>query len=261
LKVIIKKIILVIFFVNDKNRIKNTIVRRNSMPRIEFVVRIIVAFLLGGLIGLERQYRQRMAGIKTNVLVCLGACLFVMFSNLTGGDQNARLAAQVVSGIGFLGGGVIIRDGFNIRGLTTAATLWCTAAVGVLTSEGHFFEAFSGAVMILIANVALRPIARRMYHDADDRKDEEVLYEIRVRCLQDNEFIIRSMLMELIKEGKLTLRNLESEDIDGVDKMIVSARITSAGRIDETMEKIVSSISRQEGVGSVGWEVLGIVEH
>src|ERR1700722_15434038 len=93
-----------------------------------FALRIGFALLLGALIGLERQWRQHTAGLRTNTLVCLGAALFVSLAPLIGQpSESTRDAAQVVSGIGFLGGGVILREGFTVRGMNTAATLWCSA--------------------------------------------------------------------------------------------------------------------------------------
>jgi putative Mg2+ transporter-C (MgtC) family protein len=120
----------------------------------------VTALLLGGVIGLERQWRQRMTGLRTNGLVAVGSAMFVMMGGLIVGDgSQGRVAAYVVSGIGFLGGGVILKDGFNIRGLNTAATLWCTAAVGTLAGLGRFDFAVLGALGVLSANLILRPIA------------------------------------------------------------------------------------------------------
>jgi putative Mg2+ transporter-C (MgtC) family protein len=126
------------------------------MTQLEFVIRLGVAFLLGSALGLERQWRQRMAGLRTNTLVATGAALFVMLSVLTPGDSSpTRVAAQVVSGIGFLGGGVILREGLTVRGLNTAATLWCAAAIGALAGAGFLFHASVGAVTVLVANFSL----------------------------------------------------------------------------------------------------------
>ena len=98
---------------------------------LDSLISLLGAFILGGLIGFERQYRQRTAGLRTNVLVALGAAIFVdIANNLTGADGSVRVIAYVVSGIGFLGAGVIMRQEGNIQGLNTAATLWCSAAVG-----------------------------------------------------------------------------------------------------------------------------------
>ena len=109
----------------------------------QFAVNLAAAFALGSLIGAERQWRQRMAGLRTNALVATGAAMFVMLAMPTP-DNTMRVAAQVVSGIGFLGAGVIMREGLTVRGLNTAATLWCSAAVGTLSGSGQVHLAAVG---------------------------------------------------------------------------------------------------------------------
>ena len=108
-----------------------------------FVGRTVAALLMGAGLGLERQYRGHPAGLRTNALVSVGAALFVSLSGLLPGPNvdPTRIASYVVSGIGFLGGGVILREGFSVRGMNTAATLWCTAAVGTLCGSGFVAEA------------------------------------------------------------------------------------------------------------------------
>lgn len=96
--------------------------------------------MLGAAVGIEQQWRQRMAGLRTNTLVSTGAALFVMLSVLIVGDSSPnRIVAQVVSGIGFFGAGVIMWDGHNVRGLNTAATLWCSAAIGTLAGDASLY--------------------------------------------------------------------------------------------------------------------------
>ena len=109
-----------------------------------FIIRLVICFSLSILIGLERQLRHRMVGLRTNVLVCIGAFLFVYLSYGIDVNDKTRVAAQVVSGIGFLGAGVILRDGSKIKGLNTAATLWCVSAIGVLCASGLVVEAVQG---------------------------------------------------------------------------------------------------------------------
>lgn len=126
-----------------------------------FLIRITICFALSILIGLERQLRHRMVGLRTNVLVCIGAFLFVYLSfgaNIVNSDTT-RIAAQVVSGIGFLGAGVILRDGSKIKGLNTAATLWCVAAIGTLCAAGLVVEATIGTAFVLLSNVILRLVS------------------------------------------------------------------------------------------------------
>ena len=107
-------------------------------PFLDTVVSYLAAFVLGTLIGAERQYRQRTAGLRTNALVALGSAAFVDLGQRLGGDvESIRIIAYVVSGIGFLGAGVIMKEGMNVRGLNTAATLWCSAAVGARPASGN----------------------------------------------------------------------------------------------------------------------------
>ncbi|EPG2539474.1 TPA: MgtC/SapB family protein, partial [Acinetobacter baumannii] len=143
---------------------------------IDTLISLSAAFILGALIGFERQYRQRTAGLRTNVLVAVGAAIFVDIAiNLTGADGAVRVIAYVVSGIGFLGAGVIMRQEGNIHGLNTAATLWCSAAVGAAAGADLIIEAILATAFILSANTLLRPIV----HIIDRRPlddDTEVLH-------------------------------------------------------------------------------------
>ena len=127
----------------------------------EIAIRLGSALLFGSLIGFERQWRQRMAGLRTNALVAIGAAGFVVFSvMLSGNDSPTRVAAQIVSGIGFLGAGVILREGLNIQGLNTAATLWCSAMVGTFAGAGELVASALGAAFVVGTNLFLRPIVR-----------------------------------------------------------------------------------------------------
>jgi putative Mg2+ transporter-C (MgtC) family protein len=137
------------------------------------VGRIALAALLGGFIGLEREYRGYPAGVRTMALVCMGSALFADMSRVYGG--NDRIAAQIVSGIGFIGAGLIFREGYSVRGVTTAATIWATAAVGVaLGAEGYIIAIFGAlfAVVLLelrIVTKNIRPGARNS--DGPDPED------------------------------------------------------------------------------------------
>ena len=129
------------------------------MTWIDFAIRLLVGFFLGVGIGIERQWLKSRAILKTNVLVTLGAAMFVMLSIMTPGDASpTRISAQIVSGIGFLGGGVILREGASVRGINTAATLWCAAAIGTLVGSGYFIQAYLGTFAVVGANLLLRPL-------------------------------------------------------------------------------------------------------
>src|SRR6202035_5619151 len=129
-------------------------------PR-EIAIRLATALLVGVVIGVERQWRQRIAGLRTNALVSIGAAGFVVFSTMVSGDNSpTRVAAQVVSGVGFLGAGVILREGINITGLNTAATLWCSAMVGTFAGAGQLAASGIAAGFVVLTNLFLRPLVR-----------------------------------------------------------------------------------------------------
>ncbi len=166
-----------------------------------------------------------------------------------------RLAAQVVSGIGFLGAGVIMRDGINVRGLNTAATLWCSAAIGTLTSAGFIIHAGIGTLFILIANILLRTVIKKMQITESHEQEYEIFYTFRVVCTENVEFHVRSLLMHMINSENIMLVNLESTDINPMGKVQVTARIISVGKNHGILEKIASRISLETGITAVGWDV------
>ena len=130
--------------------------------------RVVVAAGLGGAVGLERELREREAGFRTHLLVSVGSCLFTLvsaygFNEFRGGSVDpTRIAAQIVTGIGFLGAGAIIRQGFSVRGLTTAATLWVVAAIGMASGAGYFSVAVITTALVLFSLWPLRIVAFRV---------------------------------------------------------------------------------------------------
>ena len=146
----------------------------------DFIIRIIVCFLLSIAIGIERQYRHKLVGLRTNVLVSLGAFMFnwVTFASLD--SDSTRIAAQVVSGIGFLGAGIIMKDGNKVKGLNTAATLWCVAAIGVMTSSGLLIEASIGTIMVLASNIILRFISISIMNRVKNNQRETCILQSKV---------------------------------------------------------------------------------
>src|ERR1700745_2775907 len=153
----------------------------------DFALRLAVGVGCAALIGFERQWRARLAGLRTNALVAGGATLFVLYAVATEDSSPTRVASYVVSGIGFLGGGVILREGFNVRGMNTAATLWCSAALGTLAGMGLLIEGAIGALVVLVANLALRPLAERIQLRSHRSIAIETLYRIRITCSGDRQ--------------------------------------------------------------------------
>ena len=123
-----------------------------------FVLRLLASILAGGFVGLERQFNNKSAGFRTNTLVAMGACIYVLINvKLTGeGGDPTRIIGQIVTGIGFLGAGVILHHGGNIHGLTTAATIWCSAALGSLAGLGLYWEALICTAAVVIINTTFK---------------------------------------------------------------------------------------------------------
>ncbi len=224
------------------------------MTIMEFAMRIGASVLFGFLIGAERQMTGHMAGIRMNILVCLGTNLFVLFSALMDAPDPTRIAAQIVSGVGFLGSGIIFKEGVHVRGLNTAATIWCTAAIGVLTSSGELLYALTATGMLLAANLLFRPIANWI-RPLECFDESENYYKVTVTCTEDKELPIRSALMNLVRGTRFLLMNLESADIIG-DKVEIEATFLCAGRRrDEIAENLIGKVALEEGVTSIGWEM------
>lgn len=222
-----------------------------------FVLRVAVAMLLGAVIGAERQLRQRLAGLRTNALVASGASLFVLVSAYTGDVSSAgRISGQVVSGIGFLGAGVIMREGLNIRGLNTAATLWCSAAIGVLCGMGLLVEAALGAMVILCANIVLRDAALRINRLNVVDTEMEQRYAIHIVCHADDEVHVRTLLLHTLSNMSFTLQSLLSRDLEDNNCLLVSAEILAQSGHQSQLEQIVSRVSLEKSVTSVRWTLL-----
>jgi putative Mg2+ transporter-C (MgtC) family protein len=129
----------------------------------EDLYRLLAAFCLGGLLGFEREFHHKFAGLRTNILICVGAALFTIFSINIGGDPG-RIAAQVVTGVGFIGAGVIIHEGGEVRGLTTASTIWLAAALGIGAGCGYSLFALIAALLALVVLWFLPWVERRIGH-------------------------------------------------------------------------------------------------
>jgi putative Mg2+ transporter-C (MgtC) family protein len=222
-----------------------------------FAWRLAAALLLGAIVGLERQWRQRMAGTRTNALVAAGASAFVMAGLLLDGDPSARgrIASYVVSGVGFLGAGVIFKDSANIRGLNTAATIWCSAAIGVLAGFGAPHLSLLLAVAVIFTNVVLRPLAYRLHPVLPDVTPTETTYELNLTCRSVDESHLRALLLSTISQSPAVLQSIHSEDVEGTDRMRIRADLSTPGLNNEILEHIVTRISFEPSVSAVSWSI------
>jgi putative Mg2+ transporter-C (MgtC) family protein len=221
-----------------------------------FLLNLGTALLLGVAIGIERQFRQHPAGLRTNALVCVGAALFVSLSALTGDPAGpTHMATYVVSGIGFLGGGVILREGMTVKGMNTAATLWCSAAVGTMAGAGLYLFAVAATATILVMHIALRPCGN--WIDVRQRKstDVDTSYKLLVVCHGKDEGLIRSIVLRHINtHPKMIVHGISTQDSAEADQTIVIAEIYSAERNDRALQDVMSRLNIEPGVKSVRWE-------
>ena len=227
------------------------------MPIQEFMFRLGLAFGLGILIGVERQYRQRLAGLRTNTLVCVGSALFIMLSeSITGDSSPSRIAAQIVSGIGFLGAGVIMKEGLNVKGLNTAATLWCSAAVGSLAGVGLWKHASLGAGSIVVLHIVLRPLAYIINRRFIQTGVLYTRYIISITTHPKFESYVRKVLLHTLENEIFQLKSLQSKD-DGVGRFVtIEADVQSEGKQDNTVEKIIAMLVMEKEVTGAKWEVI-----
>jgi putative Mg2+ transporter-C (MgtC) family protein len=224
---------------------------------LDIALRLGTALLIGAVIGFERQWRQRMAGLRTNALVAIGAAGFVIFSATASSDNNpTRVAAQIVSGIGFLGAGVILREGINVRGLNTAATLWCSAMVGTFAGAGLLLASALAGAFVVGTNLFLRPLVQLVNRQPLGATEVEVHYEVELRCRGQDEAHIRASLLQAAASAGLGLRRLTSEDLEDSPQVTVSALLVSHDRNDAALEQIIGRMSLEPYVTAAHWHAL-----
>jgi putative Mg2+ transporter-C (MgtC) family protein len=229
----------------------------SGISTFQFGLRLAAAIAMGATVGLERQWRQRMAGTRTNALVAAGAAAFVMTGFLIDGDPSARgrIVSYVVSGVGFLGAGVIFKDAGNVRGLNTAATIWCSAAIGALAGLGALNLALVLAAAVLLANLLLRPLAYRLHPVLPDPNPVETQYEVDLTCKTSVAAHVRALLLSTITRLPVTLQSIHAEQDDTRDEVQIRAQMTTAGRNNEAIEQVVMRLSMEDDVSTLSWSI------
>ena len=225
----------------------------NLTSLVDTLVSLSAAFILGGLIGFERQYRQRTAGLRTNVLVAVGAAIFVDMANRLGGAEGAvRVVAYVVSGIGFLGAGVIMREEGNVRGLNTAATLWASAAVGACAGADLILEALLGTLFVLAANTLLRPTVNNINRQPLDVISSEVTYMVYVIARRHQQKAVLALL-----EAELERSNYPARDLDvhafGQDEVEIEGTLVATSVDGDELDALIARISTSTLVVQAFW--------
>ena len=214
---------------------------------------LVTAFVLGSLIGFERQMRQRTAGLRTNTLVAVGAAVFVDMANRLGGHDGAiHVTAYVVSGIGFLGAGAIMKEGANVTGLNTAATLWGSAAVGACAGADLIGEAVLAALFVLASNTLLRPVVNRINRQPINEQASEAIYRVYVICRRETQGDVREKLVELLEAGNYPVRDVDQHAFGQQDAEIQATLFATAVDSDE-LDRITVQLEAQAGVLQAFW--------
>ena len=220
---------------------------------LNMVVSLITAFLLGGLIGFERQVRQRTAGLRTNTLVAVGAAVFVgMAYRLNGHEGAVHVAAYVVSGIGFLGAGAIMKQGANITGLNTAATLWGSAAVGACAGASLIVEAFVAALLVLASNTLLRPVVNQISRRPIDEESSEATYRFYVICHREVQADVREKLVEVLETANYPVRDIDQHAFGQSDAEI-QATLYATSVDSSELDRISTEMEALIGVTQAFW--------
>jgi len=225
----------------------------NLASLLDTFVSLTAAFILGGVIGFERQYRQRTAGLRTNVLVAVSAAVFVDMANrLNGHEAAVHVIAYVVSGIGFLGAGAIMREEGNVRGLNTAATLWGSAAVGAAAGADLILEAALATFFVLAANTLLRPIVNSINRKPLDVASVEMTNTVYVIAERSQQ---KTVLAQL--EAELDRANYPARDLDihafGTEDIEIEATLAATSVDGEELDGIVRILAAKPAVKQAFW--------
>jgi putative Mg2+ transporter-C (MgtC) family protein len=215
-------------------------------------VSLFVALLLGAVIGAERQYRQRNAGLRTNALVALGASAFVDLAMRLNGNLGAvQVLAYIASGVGFLGAGVILKDGANIRGLNTAATIWCSAVTGAFAGADRPIEAMLLAAFVLGGNTFLRPLVALIERAPIDERTAEAIFDVRLTVAEPRRDALRDLLVEKLEAAKYPVRDIE--ELEREEEVELVATLSASSVEAKELDAVTAQLERLAGVRHATW--------
>jgi len=225
----------------------------NLLRSLDLLAGVAISFVLATLIGAERQWRQRSAGLRTNVLVAVGAAAFVSLGERVNGASGAtQIAAYVVSGVGFLGAGVIMKDGAQISGLNTAATLWCSAAVGALSGMGLAVEAAVLTLAVLAGNTLLRPLVNAINRAPVNEASAESTLELWAVTASENVDAVRDLVVEALEGASYPVREIEVETRGVGTSEVVATLISTSGERSE-LDAVCAALERSALVKFASW--------
>lgn len=221
-----------------------------------FMIKIIFSVLFATIIGLERELTGHKDSIKVNILVALGACIFASYESLMHIEDN-RISANIVTGVGFLCSGVIFKNGLNVNGLSTAATLWCSAGLGILTSRGFFLEGFLISLFLFCLNFLLSKTVTRIkpLKSFDDTR-KNILYTYNIVCLKTSSKNVKDNIIESIFHiDEMDLEELVTKNITE-DKVRIVATVKIDMADSKKVESLLKKVDPIDGVLSSGWSKL-----
>ena len=220
---------------------------------LDSLISLASAFVLGALIGAERQYRQRSGGLRTNVLVAVGAATFVDIGmHLNGNPGATQVIAYVVSGVGFLGAGVIMKEGGNVWGLNTAATLWCSAAVGACAGADLPVEAVALTGFVLAGNTLLRPLVNAINRAPLDERRIEAVYEVRMTTAAGHRDEARDLLEAQLEAAHYPVREIAVADREP-DAVEFVARLVGTTADPHELDHVVALLDKSPMVDHASW--------
>jgi putative Mg2+ transporter-C (MgtC) family protein len=225
----------------------------SEITTVEFLSRLAIAAGLGVAIGFERQWRQRAAGLHTSSLVAVGAALFALLDTALGSGDTTRIVAGVVTGVGFIAGGVILRSGVNITGLNTAATMWATAAVGALSGFGLWLYAVAGAFTIIVLNLVLQPLVHVINVRTKQDEGGERIYKLSVVGEPASQLSVGAAILEAISGSSLSLQSLTRHHAEG-SLVRLQADIYSPEPNNPKIESLSSRLLALTGVDRSDWQ-------
>lgn len=217
---------------------------------------LLVAFVLGAVVGAERQWRKDVGGLRVNVLVSLGAAGFIDLMGVFGQPGMPQAIGNIVSGVGFLGAGLIIKEGANVRGLSTAATVWCVAAMGAMAGASEYTAAGLMCLFISGVNLILRPLIEILSHRAAPKSSEPAIFVVHAEAAAAEIPRLRRGLSRLVAAFGLSLRAVSTKVTDG-GAMLLSAELRSDDGVSETVERLVDALGAEAPLTAVRWEVGG----
>jgi len=211
----------------------------------DFLQSILLALFLGSLVGIERQWHRRLVDLKTNALVAMGACLFLLLSRTPQGFVDPiRMAAQIVVGVGFIGGGILFRDAGQTKGLNTAATLWCSAAVGALCGMDRWVDASVAAITIVLANTLLRRVAQylNLQMGINDQLTNSV--QLQWHCHANDAVKLHEKVLEVFSQGRWEIREVRQETLGDNDATLTVTALFEHGEYNKHALTIEQAMSR-----------------